>query len=99
MSKRIHYRIKDDIDLSTELPKYGFTYTGNYNRGDSWTKEMESIDKIKPTNGIMVNGDWADRRLFFKFPYRKTTDDLNILDFIPDLIEAGLVEEIKEEKA
>lgn len=87
------YKIKDDFDLY-DLKDFGYEYVGNYNRGDNWQKIVDGIDDIKPKNGITIHGDWDNRRCCFRFPYRKTTDNLDILPFITDLNNAGLIEEV-----
>ena len=89
------YKFKDDVDLIT-LKNYGYENVGNYNSGEKWQKIIVGIDDIKPTNGIVIHGDWDNRRCYFKFPYRKTTNNLDILPFIDNLNDAGLIEEVAE---
>lgn len=85
------YKIKKDFDMNN-LQKFGYEYVGSYYRGDNWMKVVNGIDELEPRNGIIIHGDWDKRRCYFRFPYRKTTDSLDILLFISDLVEAGLVE-------
>lgn len=84
------YEIRKDIDLFKILPKYGFIYDGNYNRGDIWYRTMDGIDDIMPQNGIVIHGDWDNRAIYFRFPYRESVKDKNILLYIQDLISDGL---------
>ena len=89
------YKIKNDFDMY-RLQDFGYEYAGSYNRGDNWRKVIDGIDDLKPKNGITIHGDWDNRRIFFRFPFRKTTDNLDIRLFISDLISAGLVEQEEE---
>ncbi|WP_161877880.1 hypothetical protein [Alkalibacterium sp. MB6] len=86
------YKIKNDVNLFKVLPQYGYLYTGNYYRGDNWQKVIKGIFDKNPDNGIIIHGEWNNRRIKFKFPYRGTTESLDIKDFIPELFESGLVE-------
>ena len=85
------YEIRKDIDLFKVLPKYGFVYEGNYNRGDVWYRTMDGIDDIMPQNGIVIHGDSDNRAIYFRFPYRGSVKDKDILFYIQDLIGDGLV--------
>ena len=87
------YKIKNNIDLFKVLPTFGYEYIGNYNRGDNWLKIISGIDEMEPINGIVIHGDWNNRRLDFRVPYRGTVENLDILTFVPKLIKAGLIEE------
>lgn len=87
------YKIKNSIDLFKILPTFGYEYIGNYNRGDNWLKTISGIDEMEPVNVIVIHGDWDSRRLDFRFPYRGTIENLDILTFIPELLEANFVEE------
>lgn len=84
------YRIKDNINLN-ELQKYGYKYTGNYNRGEVWEKEIDIIIKNKNLGGILID-DF--REISFKFLYIKDIKYPNIEPYIEDLIQAGLVEKM-----
>lgn len=90
----MEYKIKDDVDLFDVLRKYRFDYIGNYYRGDNWSKVVDGIDTDKPRNGVVIHGDWDNRRITFKFTYRGTTENLDILKFIPELVEDDLIEEV-----
>lgn len=83
-------KIKDNVDLK-ELAKFGFKYTGNYNRGDRW--ERNGIDYM---HDVMVQGDWANREITYSRPYvdliRQPVETL-----IKDLIDNNLVEKVEEE--
>lgn len=81
------YKIKEDIKLN-ELQKYGYKYTGNYNRGEVWEKEIDIIIENKNLGGILIN-DF--REISFKFLYIKDIKYPNIEIYIKDLIQAGLV--------
>ena len=96
MEKLKTYRIKKDVDLFKTLPTFGYEYIGNYNRGDNWVKPLDGIDELEPKNGIIIHGDWNNRSIDFRFPYRRTTDNKDILIFISELIKAGLIEGWKE---
>lgn len=91
------YKIKDGINLFEILPQFGYEYIGNFNRGDNWVKIVDNIDSKEPKNGIVINGDWNSRGISFKHPFRGTTDNLDILNYIPDLVEANLLEEREAE--
>ena len=49
-------KIRDDVDLK-ELEKFGYKYTGNYNRGDQWEKEINIIVDGKNLGGILIQ-EW-----------------------------------------
>lgn len=85
------YEIRKDIDLFKVLPRYGFIYDGNYNRGDVWYRTMDGIDDIMPKNGIVIHGDSDNRAIYFRFPYRESVKDKDILVYIQDLVGDGLV--------
>lgn len=85
-------KIKDNVDLK-ELEKYGFKYCGNYNRGDCWVRKVN--DEV--IRGIMVQGDWDNRKIYFEFPYMNIQYP-NLKDYIKDLIVAGLVEKVEDIK-
>ena len=84
------YKIKEDIKLN-ELQRYGYKYTGNYNRGEVWEKEIDIIIENKNLGGILIN-DF--REISFKFPYIKDIKYPNIEPYIEDLIQAGLVKKM-----
>ena len=85
-------KIKDDVDLK-ELEKFGFKYTGNYNRGDCWEREMYITVNGVRLDGIIVT---FSREISFLAPYRTDIKYPDIEIFIRDLIQAGLVEKAKE---
>lgn len=83
-------KIKDNVDLK-ELRKFGYRYSGNVNRGEEWTKNIQ--DNI--IRGIIIDGDWNNRKISFQFPYM----DIKyppIENFIKDLIQAGFVEKTEK---
>ena len=84
------WKIKDDVNLKV-LYDYGFTYGGNYNRGDNWIRKVD--DEV--IRGIMIKGDWDNRKICFEFPYMKIQYP-DIEDYIQDLIEAGLAEKVSD---
>lgn len=84
-------KIKDNLDLN-KLYVFGYEYTGNYNRGEQYTKKVE--DKI--IRGIMIKGDWDNRKICFQFPYMDI-EYPDIKNYIQDLIKADLVEEVSNE--
>lgn len=86
----MRYKIKENIKLN-ELQKYGYKYTGNYNRGEVWEKEIDIIIENKNLGGILIN-DF--REISFKFPYIKDIKYPNIEPYIEDLIQAGLVKKM-----
>lgn len=88
------YKIKNDVKLN-ELQKYGYKYTGNYNRGEVWEKEIDIIIENKNLGGILID-DF--REISFKFPYVKDIKYPNIELYIEDLIQAGLVEKYNKDK-
>lgn len=92
MSEARMFKIKDDVELR-ELMKYGFKYTGNYNRGDIYKREMYITVNGVNLDGIMV-GD--SRKIGYIFPYIKNIEYPDIEIFIKDLIQAGLVEKVEE---
>ena len=65
-------KIKNDVKLN-ELQKYGYKYTGNYNRGEVWEKEIDIIIENKNLGGILID-DF--REISFKFPYVKHNNHL-----------------------
>lgn len=84
------YKLKDDVDF-IKLDRYGYKYTGNYNRGEQWTKKVD--DEV--IRGIMIKGDWDNRKITFQFPYMNIKyPDIKI--YIQDLIDANLVEEVND---
>ena len=85
-------KIKDNVDLK-ELESFGFKYTGNYNRGDRWEREMYIT-----VNGVRLDGIIVTflREISYLAPYRKDIEYPNIEIFIKDLIQAGLVEKVEE---
>lgn len=97
--EKITYRIKDGVDLFEELPKFGYTYHGNYFRGDNWIKKCkfhkEKMAWDDVPQGILVQGDWNNRTIHWQFPYRKEVigEEVNRIE-IEDLVSAGLVEKI-----
>ena len=80
-------KIKDNVDLK-ELEKFGYKYTGNYNRGDQWEKEINIIVDGKNLGGILIQ-EW--RTIDFKFPYIQNIIYPDIEPYIQDLISANLV--------
>lgn len=84
------YKVKDNINLN-QLQKYGYKYTGNYNRGEVWEKEINIIIENKNLGGILID-DF--REISFKFIYIKDIKYPNIEPYIEDLIQAGLVEKM-----
>lgn len=81
-------KIKDDVDLK-ELEKFGYKYTGNYNRGDQWKKEINIVVDGKNLGGILIQ---ECRNIDFKFPYIQNIVYPDIEPYIQDLILLGLVE-------
>ena len=87
------FKIKDGIELRV-LNNYGFTYCGNYNRGDMYERE----NKQNKFLGIHIQGDWDNRKIGFMFPYAKEIKtNVRIEDYIQDLIQAGLVEKVERD--
>jgi hypothetical protein len=84
-------KIKDDTNLR-ELQKFGYKYTGNYNRGDRWEKDIDIIVDGKNLGGILVQ-EWKE--ICFKFPYIKDIKYPDIEIYIQDLIQANLVEKVE----
>ena len=82
-------RIK--ADRMKDLEKCGYHYTGNYNRGDCWTKEIS--DCIG--DGILVQSEWANYNVSYLHPY-KNVEYPPIKNYIQDLIQADMVEEVEE---
>lgn len=94
--EKIDYKIKDEVNLNEVLQKHGFKYCGNYNRGDGWYRIIKSLDcndKDNMRQAVLVHGDWDNRKISFKFPYRDNVKRRSIEPYILDLIEAGLVEQ------
>lgn len=89
------YRVKDSVNLFEVLPEFGFFYCGNFFRGENWNRKMDGIDNDVPKNGIMIHGDWDNRRILFNFPYRNDLEKKSVFPFIQDLISAGIVEHEK----
>lgn len=87
------YRIKNGVNLFTDLQQFGFYYYGNYFRGDNWHRKMDGIDDNEPKNGITVHGDWDNRKICFKHPYRNHLEAKSVEPFIRDLIAAGIAEQ------
>ncbi len=90
------YRVKNQVSLFEDLKQFGFVYCGNYYRGDNWERKMDGIDVATgddPQNGIVIHGDWDNRRIYFKFLYRNNLENVSVEPFIGDLIEAGIVEQ------
>lgn len=90
------YRVKNQVSLFNDLKQFGFVYCGNYYRGDNWERKMDGIDVATgddPQNGIVIHGDWDNRRIYFRFPYRNNLENVSVEPFIGDLIEAGIVEQ------
>ena len=83
-------KIRNDIDLK-ELEKYGFEYHGNYNRGDNWIRKVD--DEV--IRGIMIIGDWDNRKICFEFPYMNIKYP-PLENYIQDLIKDGLVEKVED---
>lgn len=83
-------KIDEKVNLK-ELEKFGYKYTGNYNRGDQWEKEINIIVDGKNLGGILIQ---EDREIGFKFPYIQNIKYPDIEPYVQDLIQAGLV--IKE---
>lgn len=86
------FKIKDDVDLK-ELKKYGFKYTGNYNRGDIYERGMYITVNGVNLDGIKVG---ESREIGYIFPYIKNIKYPDIEIFIKDLMQAGLVEKVEE---
>ena len=85
-------KIKDNVDLK-ELESFGFKYTGNYNRGDRWEREMYIIVNGKDLGGIIVT---EYRKVGFIHPYIKGIEYPEIEPYVEDLIQAGLVEKVEK---
>ena len=80
------WKIRDDVKLN-ELEKFGYKYTGNYNRGDQWEKEINIIVDGKNLGGILIQ-EW--RNIDFKFPYIQNIVYPDIEPYIQDLIQARI---------
>ena len=91
------FRVKRDVNLFEDLKQFGFSYCGNYFRGENWHREMSGIDNDAPVNGIVIHGDWDGRRIFFKFQYRNNLEKMSVGPFIRDLIAVGIVEQEAQE--
>lgn len=89
------FKIKDWVNLFEYLKPFGFVYCGNYFRGDNWERKMNGIDDDSPQNGIVIHGDWDNRKIYFMFPYRNNLENKSVKPFILDLIEAGIVENVR----
>ena len=82
-------RIKSDIDLK-ELEKYGFVEKRKYIRKDNIAIEKERRDLLIETGNYCPYGD--------RKPLNNKNGLMTYIDStIYDLIQAGLVEKIKEE--
>lgn len=96
------YRVKNSVNLFCDLAPHGFAFCGNYHRGDNWERVMTGIDVAAagdPKNGVTIHGDWDNRRIYFKHPYRNSLENVSVEPFIGDLIQAGLVELCAEQEA
>ena len=89
---KCEYKLKDSIDIKT-IKQFGYVYTGNYNRGDQWTKKIDNEVLRK----ITIHGDWDNRKIYFGFPYMKIKYP-SIKKFILDLIKENMVEELENGK-
>lgn len=83
--------LKIKADRIKEITNYGYRFSGNYNRGDNWTKEI--ADCIG--GGIIIQGEWADYKISYLYPYRKEKYP-PIKNYIQDLINADMIEEDNE---
>lgn len=86
-----NYKLKENVNFN-QLEQFGYKYTGNYNRGDQWEKEINIIVNNKNLGGILIQ-EW--RNIGFKFPYIKDIKYPNIEPYIQDLIQANLVEKVE----
>lgn len=75
-------KIKDNVDLK-ELEKFGFKY---YEKGEFWC-----IEKYYSDANIFVN---KDKTIDFEDEW--WGKDFELLDILFDLIQAGLIEKVKE---
>ena len=80
--------MKIKADRMCELEKFGYRYTGNYNRGDCWTKEIADC----VGDGIIVQGEWAGYNVSYLHPY-KDVGYPPIENYTQDLIAAGMMED------
>lgn len=83
------YKIKDIVNHKV-LYDFGFTYRGNWARGELYQKEIPELKGIG--DGISINFDLG-AEIHFIFPYMDIKYP-NIKNYIQDLIDAELVEEV-----
>jgi len=82
------YKIKDSVDIQ-QIKNYGYYYTGNVNRGEEYTKDIDD----NQLRQIRIKGDWDNRKITYGFPYMDI-EYPDIRKYIKDIIDAGLVEKV-----